>query len=165
MELFGTLKFHFLILEVDMLYSLPALDKEAIPLTHFPTRLQAFIFRAYEYFSPERIAGVLRTSPENVRCVAADMGLREHLREDLWLKRGYITVIRRMWHLLPYDQLLELLDTDEESLARLMREEDFLDIKLGNFKPLCNRITYKELTEDEKKKTEMIFNVVKAAQD
>lgn len=162
MELFGTLKFYFLILEVDMLYSLPALDKEAIPLTHFPTRLQAFIFRAYEYFSPERIAGVLRTSPENVRCVAADMGLREHIREDLWLKRGYITVIRRMWHLLPYDQLLELLDTDEESLARLMREEDFLDIKLGG-KPRCESVYWHEPREDEKERCAEIKKIVESA--
>ena len=45
--------------------------------------------------------------------------------------RGYITLIRRNWHLLPYDQLLELLEMTPEQLAFSLREDDFLWIKLG----------------------------------
>ena len=111
-----------------MLYSLPPVGNNAIDLLHFPTKHQAFIFRAYEYISPETIAKVLRTSLQNVRQAALDMGLPNYKSNDIWLNRGYITIIRRMWHILPYEQLLELLDMDEQTLARIMREEDFLDV-------------------------------------
>ncbi len=35
---------------------------------------------------------------------------------NLWLERGYVTIIRRNWHLLPYEQLLELLDWTVEEM-------------------------------------------------
>ena len=47
-----------------MEYHLPALGKPAIPFLHFPTRQQAFIFRAFEFASPCRIARILGTTPE-----------------------------------------------------------------------------------------------------
>ncbi len=49
-------------------------------------------------------------------------------------------MIRRNWHLLPYDQLLELLDMTPEELAYILREDDFLYVKLGNLKPDCERV-------------------------
>ena len=118
-----------------MLYSLPAMGQEAIALPHFPTKHQAFIFRACEYVPIEKIAKILHASVHNVKQAAADMGLPDYDPQNLWLTRGYITVIRRMWHILPYDQLLELLDMNEQALAVILREEDFLDIKLSD-KPL-----------------------------
>lgn len=141
-----------------MNYSLPSIGKDAIPLSHFPTRHQAFIFRAYEYIPAETIAKVLGTDPENVKQAALDMGLPSYDPGEIWLKKGYITIIRRMWHILPYEQLLELLDMDEQTLARMMREEDFLDIKLSN-KPYCERVAWRELTDEEAKRTQKIKRV------
>ena len=74
-----------------MIYSLPKLGKHAVELTHFPTRHQAFIFRAYEYVPAEKIACILNTSVENVRRAAHDMGLPDYDPGNLWLERGYIT--------------------------------------------------------------------------
>ncbi len=142
-----------------MLYSLPAPDKEALELSHFPTKHQAFIFRAYEYVPADRIAKVLGTSRENVIRAAEDMGLPNYDPGDIWLKRGYITIIRGMWHILPYSQLLELLDTDEQTLAVIMREEDFLDIKLGG-KPICPEVRWRELTEEEMARTRDIKKIM-----
>lgn len=141
------------------MFQLPKLGSEAIPLSHFPTKYQAFIFRAYEYVPPEKIAKILGTTAEKVREAARDMGLPEYAPGDKWLKRGYITIIRRMWHILPYDQLLELLDTDEKSLALIMREEDFLDIKLSD-KPICERVSYRELSPSEREKTKKIKEIM-----
>ncbi len=141
-----------------MVYSLPATDKEAIALSHFPTRHQAFIFRAYEYVSPERIASVLGTTAKKVRESASDMGLTREAQSE-WLTRGYITIIRRMWHILPYDQLLELLDMDEQTLAVTMRDDDFLDVKLS-CKPVCQRVCWRELSEEEKRRTAEIKRIV-----
>lgn len=138
-----------------MIYSLPKIGNAAIELSHFPTKHQAFIFRAYEYVPKEKIAEILHTDAETVRRAADEMGLPDYDPGDLWLKRGYITIIRRMWHILPYEQLLELLEVDEESLARLMRDDDFLDIKLAR-KPLCERVEWRELTAEEKEETKKI---------
>ena len=40
--------------------------------------------------------------------------------------RGYITIIRRNWHLLPYEQLLELVQMTPEQLSFALREDDAL---------------------------------------
>ena len=114
-----------------MVYNLPRLGKAAIDTPHFPTKHQAFIFRAYEYVPAKRIAAVLGTDEENIHKAATDMGLPRADVGDIWLKKGYITIIRSMWHILPYEQLFELLDTDADTLAVLMKEEDFLDEKLS----------------------------------
>ena len=142
-----------------MVFSLPEMGADAIPFTHFPTKHQAFIFRAYEYVEPKKIAEVLGTSEENVRRAAAEMGLPEYNPGNVWLKRGYITIIRRMWHILPYDQLLLLLDMEAERFARLLREEDFLDIKLSA-KPVCEKVSWRELTPEEKEQTREIKRIM-----
>ena len=131
-----------------MIYSLPKSGQKAIELSHFPTKHQAFIFRALEYVSKEKIAKILKTTPENVQSAAFELGVPDYASKNLWLKKGYITIIRRMWHILPYSQLLELLDVDEEAFAAILRDEDFLDIKLGN-KPICDEVVWRELTEEE----------------
>lgn len=82
---------------------------------------------------------------------------------SVWLTKGYITILRSNWHLLPYEQLLDLLGWDAARLNQALKEDDYLDIKLGNFKPACEKIVYKPLTDDEIKETEAVFRVVKEA--
>jgi len=139
-----------------MEYHLPEMGADAIVFPHFPTRQQAFIFRAFEFVTPEKIAAILKTTPENIVRAAADMGLTAPCTGDIWLEKGYITIIRSLWHILPYEQLMELLETDRASFAKLLREEDFLDIKLGKQKPICEPLVWRELTEEEKKQTALI---------
>lgn len=143
------------------MYSLPPLGKEALPLSHFPTAHQAFIFRAYEYLPAERIARVLGTDVQSVHRAAAEMGLPPCDPGDVWLKRGTVTIIRRMWHILPYEQLLELLEMDEQTLALLLRDEDFLDVKLAA-KPRCEAVRFRELTEEERSQTAKIRQIVES---
>ena len=138
-----------------MEYHLPAIGKPAIPFPHFPTRQQAFIFRAFEFIPPERIAEILGTSVQTVLRAAGDMGLPRPCDSDIWLKKGYITVIRSLWHILPYEQLLQLLDMDRASFAKLLREEDFLDHKLQD-KPDCAPLTWRELTPEEQRQTQQL---------
>ena len=143
-----------------MIFELPKLGSEAIPLTHFPTKHQAFIFRASEYVPYSKIASILGTSEENVIAAAREMGLPDYNPGNLWLERGYITIIRRTWHILPYSQLLELLEIGEEELALLLKEEDFLSVKLED-KPICEPVLWRELTEEEKEETKKIRAVMK----
>ena len=134
---------------------LPALGKECISPAWFPTKNQAFIFRNWNTVDKKRIAEVIETSVENVEREALRMGLGEQGDVSPWAEKGYITIIRTNWHILPYEQLLALLGWTEEKLAHILKEEDFLGIKLGK-KPVCEKLIYRELTADEKKATEKI---------
>lgn len=126
----------------------------AIELPHFPTHCQAVVWRNWEVVPVNRLAKVLQTSEENILELAKDMGLRTPpIIEEKWLQRGYITIIRANWHLLPYEQLLMLLGWSAEKLAYTLKEDDFLWVKLGNLKPYSEPVTYTPLTEKEKLQT------------
>lgn len=143
-----------------MNFSLPRLGRAPVSLPHFPTRHQAFIFRASEFVSFEKMAKILKTDVSNIETAAAQMGIKHAEDSDIWLNKGYITIIRSMWHILPYSQLTKLLGIDETSLAILLREEDFLDVKLRN-KPDCKPVVWRELTVEEQKKTEKIAAIMR----
>jgi hypothetical protein len=120
-----------------MKYSLPKLSaKNKLAFDWFPTRAQCFIYRNWGIVTPVRMAEVLGTTEDIIKGMAADMGL-EPEPEVLpdWNTRGYITIIRNNWHLLDYSQLCTLLGWDEEQLAYILKEDDFLSVKLGRIKP------------------------------
>lgn len=111
---------------------------EALAFPHFPSPIHAFVWRNWPVVPVERIAGVLRAHPSAVRGLARSMGLGLPPRIPAdQQRRSYITVIKRNWHLLPYDQLLTLLGWNAAQLAFTLREDDFLWVKLGNLKPRC----------------------------
>lgn len=116
----------------------------ALDLPHFPSRLHAFVWRNWALVPVDRLAAVLGTTRERVGSVAEAMGLRADPPEISadQQRRSYITVIKRNWHLLPYEQLLALLGWTAEELAFVLREDDFLFIKLGSLKPACPRLRY-----------------------
>ncbi len=130
----------------SLVYSseLPAVsDKSPVPVDHFPDRLHAVVWRNWGLVPTDRLADVLQTSPENIVAMATSMGLPTSVDvPDEMSTRGYITIVRRNWHLLPYSQLLQLLQIDENEFAHRLREDDFLLIKLGNLKPKCSPVIY-----------------------
>ncbi|MBR4282849.1 MAG: hypothetical protein IKT35_03955 [Clostridia bacterium] len=143
-----------------MEFCLPKINNSPVELNHFSSSLLAFIFRAYEYIPTQKIAKVLKTTEDNIRAVAEEMGLPNYNPKTLWLEKGYITIIRRLWHILPYSQLLEVLEMDEQSFAFLLKEEDFLNIKLGD-KPDCAEVLWHNLTEEEHLCAKKIKDVMK----
>jgi len=133
----------------------------AIAFEHFPDRLHAFVWRNWELVSLERMAKVLGTSRQNVSTIGRSMGLPAHVAPPAeYQQRGYISIIRRNWHLLPYEQLLTLLDWDAEKLAFALREDDFLWIKLGSLKPACPPLQYTEPNEATRKRCDEIAATV-----
>lgn len=125
-------------------------EKPALGCEPFPSRLHAFVWRNWTLVPRERLAAVLGTSPENVAQVAASMGLPpQPVIQPEWRDRGYITVLRRNWHLLPYPQLLELLEMSRERLRYSLMEDDFLYVKLGSIKPACGPLRYAAPTPGE----------------
>ncbi len=140
----------------------PVKEGSSIELLHFPTAMQTFVFRNWELVSAKRIAEVLETDEATVKQLAFDMGLPEQKDVSVWLQRGYITVIKQNWHILPYNQLLKLLGWNEEELAYVLKEDDFLSIKLGRFKFDCEPIKYQPLNDEQKEQTKEIAQIVKS---
>lgn len=121
----------------------PVSAKPPVPIDHFPDALHAVVWRNWSLVPVERLADVLETTPENVTKIATSLGLPSDPQvAPEMTTRGYITLVRRNWHLLPYEQLLKLLQIDEEEFAHRLREDDFLLIKLGNLKPNCLPVQY-----------------------
>jgi len=134
----------------------PVREDMVLKLEHFPSAFHAAVFRLWETVKADRIALALDTDTATVEKAASDMGLPVQKYNPDWEKRGYITTIRNVWHILPYDQLLTLLGWDEEKLAVILKEDDFLSHKLGFFKPYCERVQPRELSEEEETKLRSI---------
>ena len=133
----------------------------AIEFKYFPDRLHAFVWRNWELVSLERMGKVLDTTPENVREIGRSMGLPPYVPPPVeYQAQGYISIIRRNWHILPYEQLLTLLDWDAEKLSFTLREDDFLWIKLGSLKPVCPVLRYTKPDESAMKRCAEIRAIV-----
>ena len=148
-----------------MKHSLPPIvDSGVLPLSHFPTRMQCFVFRNWGLLEPSVLSRVLGCDTETVRALAVEMGLPAEPEVDpAWLTKGYITVIRANWHLCSYEQIAELLGWTTEKLAFILREDDFLSVKLGNAKPALPPLAYVPLTEEQHAETARIRHVVEEA--
>jgi hypothetical protein len=118
----------------------------SLPCPHFPNRLCAFVWRNWQLVPLDRLAAVVGASTADIRSLGDAMGLGRPPRITLeQQRRSYITVIKRNWHLLPYEQLLHLLNWTAEELAYTLREDDFLFVKLGNLKPRCAPLRFEPL--------------------
>lgn len=114
-----------------------------VPAPHFPDRLHAFVWRNWTLVPLERMAAAVGAEPEALRQIGRDLGLPAPPRIPRdQQRRSCLTVIRRNWHLLPYEQLLKLLGWTPEQLAYTLREDDFLWHKLGKLKPACAPLKY-----------------------
>ena len=135
----------------------------AIVSRHFPDRVHEFIWRNWNLVELAKMAKLLGTSEKNIADMAASMGLPPAAAIPPEIKtRGYITVIRRNWHLLPYEQLLELIEMTPEQLDFALREDDFLWIKLGMVKPKCEPLHYSAPSEAAQRRAAEIKKLVEA---
>lgn len=136
--------------------------KQVVPqLESLPTHWQTAILRNYRFVPATRLAQVLGCTEEQIHQEAARMGLRRGEADPRWLTDGYITLIRNNWYLLPYEQLLELLQWDEARLEYSLTKDDFLNTKLGNMKPNCARVVYAPLTDEQLAQTEKVARTIR----
>lgn len=134
---------------------------KAISFTHFPTKHQAVIWRNWELVPVSALADVLGASEADILDAANDLGLSvPPAVEPAWRERGYVTIIRANWHLLPYEQLVRILGWTADRLAMHLKEDDFLFLKLGSLKPSCDAVRYRKLTPAEEKATARIRSIV-----
>ncbi len=133
-----------------------------VSLPHFPSRLHAFVWRNWPLVTPERMAQVVGAKPADIKRLGRAMGLGDppHITRDQQA-RSYLTVIKRNWHLLPYEQLLQLLGWTPEQMAFTLREDDFLWVKLGNLKPQCEPLFYQPPDEKALRREQEIAQIVR----
>ena len=121
----------------------------ALDFPPFPDRLHAYVWLNWPLVPADRLAEVVGATEEQLNAVAVSMGLPpQSVISPEVQRRAYITIIRRNWHLLPYEQLLRLLGWTSEQLAYTLREDDFLYIKLGSLKPKCAPLAYAPPSEE-----------------
>jgi len=135
-----------------------------VQFPHFPDRMHAFVWTNWDLVPAERLGQVVRATRTQITELGRRMGLPKapEISSDQW-RRSYITIIRRNWHLLPYDQLLRLLDWTPEKLAYTLREDDFLYVKLGRLKPKCKALVYAAPSPETLARAEQIGAVVHEA--
>ena len=126
-----------------------------------PTKWQTVILRNYGLVQTKNIAKVLGCTTKRVEIEAARLGIGNIKYDSLWRQNSYLTIIRSNWNLLNYEQLLTLLEMSEEELSYHLNNNDFLGVKLGNFKPEVESIKYKKLTKEELKQTRIIQKIIK----
>ncbi|MBI4556490.1 MAG: hypothetical protein HY706_02815 [Candidatus Hydrogenedentes bacterium] len=135
---------------------------EPVAIPWFPDRLHAFVWRNWQLAPIERVGEVVGAKPEDVLRMGQAMGLPAppRISQDQ-RRRSFITIIRRNWHLLPYEQLLTLLDWTPEQLAFTLREDDFLYAKLGGLKPHCEPLRYALPDEAARRREQEIARVIR----
>ena len=120
---------------------------EPVALPHFPDRLHAYVWRNWTLVPVERLAQVVGPQPQAILDIGRAMGLPDPPEISAeQQQRTHITVLRRNWHLLPYDQLIELLGWTPEKMAYALREGDGLFWWFGQYKPKVDRLEYGALS-------------------
>lgn len=134
-----------------MAYSLPPIRTgEFVTFEHFPDPLCTFVYRNWNTLPASVLAETVNATEEQINTLAAEMGLPVPATVDVdWRTYGYITLIRANWHLLTYEQYCTMLGWDMEKLAFIIKEDDFLEVKLGNQKPDVEPLLWHELTKEQ----------------
>ena len=133
------------------------------PLAYFtPTKWQTLLLRNFGLVPLSRLAETLATDEATVLREAERLGIEKISYDPNWDKFGYINIIKNNWHLVPYSQLLTLLNMDEATLDYCLKEDDFLGIKLGFFKAQADPVLYTPLTEEEEKASARLRELIKA---
>lgn len=137
---------------------------EALPTPWFPSRLHAFVWRNWGLVEPGRMARVVGARRSDMVRLARSMGLDEaRVVRPSDRPRCVLTVLRRNWHLLPYESLMALVGMEADELAYTLREDDFFYVKVGSLKPRVAPLRWHEPGEAEVARSAEIARVVREA--
>ena len=142
---------------------LPETENIKLQKNNFPTLWQAVLYRNYGFVEDKNLADVLGTDIKTIKTEAERLGLKDIKYNPEWLKSGYLTIIKNNWFLLDYEQLCTLLGWDEKRLDYVVKEEDFLYVKLGFVKPHCEKARFCALSGKQKKETENAARILNRA--
>jgi len=135
---------------------------EPVITPHFPDSLHAVIWRNWDVIPLETLAHVLDGTIAQISEIATSMALPDQRPiTKTELRRNYMTVLHRNWHLLPYEQLCAILDWTPERMQFGLNEDDFMWAKLGGYKPNCPRVIYAPPTEEAARRAREIARIVR----
>ena len=143
------------------MYELLPIKQVNIPPHPFATDWQAVIFRNYGTVSLSALAQVLKTDEKTIETEANRLGLNGVAYDSVWKDKGYITIIKNNWWLLDYAGICILTGMTEEQLAKTLFDDDFLFVKVGEFKPDVPAPVYAPLTKEQIRLTERQANIVR----
>ena len=126
----------------DVLPVEPA-ERPALAPDPFPDRMSAYVWRNWGLVPVSLLAETVGATSAELASVADEMGLEASpvvLPE--WRRKGYITIVRRNWHLLTCGQICRLVQKTPEEFSFSLKEDDFLLVKLGGFKPGCTELKW-----------------------
>ena len=110
---------------------------------HFPDAVHAYVWRNWGLVPGERMARVIGASAGDVLRMGNAMGLADPPAiPAMQQQRSYLTIIKRNWHLLSYEQLLATLDWKKEQFEDLLREDIAFPASLGGRAPIGNTLKY-----------------------
>jgi hypothetical protein len=129
----------------------------------FPSRMHAFVWRNWALVPLDRLAAVVGAKENDIIKIGRSMGLEPPRGlSNEQRRRAHLTIIRRNWHLLPYEQILTLLGWTPEQLAYTLREDDFFFHKIGSLKPKSLPLSWVAPTVAEIVRAEEIARLVRA---
>ena len=143
------------------MYELLPIKQVKLPPHPFATDWQAVIFRNYGTVPASALAKVLKTDETTVEREAKRLGLDGMEYDPAWKDKGYITIVKNNWYLLDYAGICELTGMSEAQLAKTLFDDDFLFVKVGNFKPQVTAPVYAPLTEAQIRTTEQQAQTVR----
>ena len=135
--------------------------KQDIFTNYFPTDWQRVLFRNCGKVPLAALADLLGTDGQTLRAEAEKLGLGGIGEDASWRKKGYVTLIRSNWHILPDRDIAQLLGIGDEAYRAILREDDFLSVKLGE-KTECAAPVYAPLTEAQERETARIGALIRS---
>lgn len=134
---------------------------QPVPVPHFPDVLHTVIWRNWDVVPVETLSRVLKAPMEDLLETAGSMGLpapRPIAAAEL--RRNYMTVLHRNWHLLPYEQICGLLGWSPDRMQFGLNDDDFMWAKLGGYKPRCLPVHYEKPGAAARQRAEEITRIL-----
>ena len=144
---------------------LPAEPAWKKPVGHgpFPDALSAFVFRNWTLVPAETLAKTVGATADDIRRIAAEMGLDPNAAVPAeWKRGGYVTILRRNWQILPYSQILTVVGMTRKELRHALMYDDFLLSKMGGDKPAAERVVYSAALAESGRKARLAIRAALA---
>ncbi len=123
------------------------------------TKWQKVILINYGTVPNKNIAKVINATVNQVVENAVKLGLGQIEFNPDWTEKGFVTIIRNNWDLLSKEEICTLLGISTIEFESLLKEYDFLDIKLGD-KPDTDNAVYFDLSEEQENITKNVKEII-----
>lgn len=125
-----------------------------------PTKWQSFILKNYGLVDVFTLSQVLGCDRRTVIREAKRLGLEKVYLDNAWVEKSYLTIIENNWDFLSYRQIKQLFKWDDNRWLYELENNDYIKLKLGDYKPDIEDIKYSPLTKEQEKETKKIRRII-----